>query len=73
VAEGAGERIVVEATVIEALPNAMYRVELGGARRRRVLAHVASAGILRLLPGDGVRVELTPYDEGRGRIVGRRT
>jgi translation initiation factor IF-1 len=61
---------VVEATVIEALPNAMYRVELGGARRRRVLA---SAGILRLLPGDGVRVELTPYDEGRGRIVGRRT
>jgi translation initiation factor IF-1 len=70
--EAAEKGIVVEGTVIEALPNALYRVELGGAPRRRVLAHVSSSAILRLLPGDAVVVELAPYDEGRGRIVERR-
>ncbi len=67
-----GRGIVVEGTVSEALPNAMYRVDLRGTPARRVLAHVASAVVLRLRPGDGVLVELASYDEGRGRIVGPR-
>ena len=66
------ERIEVEGVVIEALPNAVYRVELQREPRTRVLAHVASAGMLRVLPGDVVRVEIMPYDASRGRIVGRR-
>ncbi len=66
------DRIEVEGVVVEALPNAVYRVELQREPRASVLAHVASAGILRLLPGDVVRVEIMPYDSSRGRIVGRR-
>jgi translation initiation factor IF-1 len=63
---------VVEGTVSEALPNAMYRVELRGTPARHVLAHVSSQAVLRLLPGDAVLVELAAYDEGRGRIVEQR-
>jgi translation initiation factor IF-1 len=62
----------VTGTVVEPLPNAMFAVELenGG----RVLAHPAErlrVPLVRLLPGDRVRVELSPYDLSRGRIVER--
>lgn len=72
---GAGEEspLSVDARVIEALPNALFRVELLGERRGRATAHVAgSSGLLRLRPGDEVVVELLPYDMTRGRIVRRR-
>ena len=64
----------VAATVREALPNALFRVELENEARGHVLAHVSggSAALLRLLPGDAVVVELMPYDMTRGRIVRRR-
>lgn len=61
----------VGARVLEALPNAMYRVELEDGPRSRVTAHVAGAGLLRVLPGERVVVELMPYDGTRGRIVRR--
>ena len=63
--------IEVEATVIETLPNALYRVELADDARTRVAAHVGSPALLRLLPGDRVVVALLPFDMGRGRIVRR--
>jgi translation initiation factor IF-1 len=63
----------VNATVREALPNALYRVELENEGRGQALAHVSGgSSLLRLLPGDAVVVELMPYDRGRGRIVRRR-
>ena len=58
--------------IVEPLPNAMFAVELENGRR--VLAHVADRlrlPLTRLLPGDRVRVELSPYDLSRGRIVER--
>jgi len=64
--------IEVEGTVVEALPNAMFRVEL--ANGHRVLAHVSGKirmNFIRILPGDRVTVELSPYDLARGRIVYR--
>jgi translation initiation factor IF-1 len=70
--EDEAQAIEVEGRVIEALPNAMYRVELDGERRTHVLAHLASPALLRVLPGDGVVVALTSYDPTRGRIVRRR-
>ncbi len=71
--QGASEALVVDATVREELPNALYRVELGGDSRGSVVAHVAGeSSLLRLRPGDQVAVELAPYDAGRGRIVRRR-
>lgn len=56
--------------VIEALPNALFRVELEDLRR--VVAHVSARrnkDFLRLLPGDPVEVELSPLDPGRARVV----
>jgi translation initiation factor IF-1 len=63
-----------KATVREALPGALYRVEIEGEARGEVTAHVSGgpASLLRLLPGDAVVVELMPYDMTRGRIVRRR-
>jgi len=64
--------IEVEGTVVEALPNAMFRVEL--ANGHRVLAHVCGKmrmHFIRILPGDKVKVELSPYDVNRGRITFR--
>ncbi len=64
--------IEVEGTVIEALPNAMFRVEL--ANGYKVLAHVSGKirmNYIRILPGDRVSIELSPYDLTRGRIVYR--
>ncbi|MBI4298378.1 MAG: translation initiation factor IF-1 [Chloroflexi bacterium] len=66
------EAIEVEATVLEALPNAMFRVEL--SNNHRVLAHVSGKirlHFIRVLPGDKVLVELSPYDLARGRITYR--
>lgn len=70
-----GRRIVsttAEGTVIEALPNAMFKVEL--ADGRKVVAHVGGAlrlNVIRILPGQQVTLELSPYDPTRGRIVRR--
>ncbi len=64
--------VQVEGTVIEPLPNAMFRVELENGHK--VLAHVAGKmrmNWIRILPGDKVTVELSPYDLTRGRIVYR--
>ncbi len=70
---GARETLEVDATVREALPNALFRVELATEKRASVTAHVAGEStLLRLRPGDEVVVEIAPYDAGRGRIVRRR-
>lgn len=64
--------IEVEGTVIEPLPNAMFKVEL--ANGHQVLAHVSGKirmNFIRILPGDRVTVELSPYDLSRGRITYR--
>lgn len=66
------DAIEVEGTVIEPLPNAMFTVELENGHR--VLAHVSGKirmNFIRILPGDRVTVELSPYDLTRGRIVYR--
>ena len=62
----------MEGTVIEPLPNAMFRVELDNGHK--VLAHISGKmrmHYIRILPGDKVQVELTPYDLERGRITSR--
>ena len=67
-----GEAIEVTGTVLESLPNAMFRVELDNGHR--VLAHVSGKmrmNFIRILPGDRVKVELSPYDLTRGRITYR--
>lgn len=64
--------IQVEGTVIEPLPNAMFRVELDNGHK--VLAHISGKmrkHFIRILPGDKVSVELSPYDLSRGRITYR--
>ncbi|MDD5669152.1 MAG: translation initiation factor IF-1 [Candidatus Omnitrophica bacterium] len=64
--------IETEGKVIEALPNAMFRVELDNGHV--VLAHVSGKmrmNFIRILPGDRVKLELTPYDLTRGRITFR--
>jgi translation initiation factor IF-1 len=66
------EVITVEGTVVETLPNAMFRVELDNGHR--ILAHISGKmrmHFIKILPGDKVSVELSPYDLTRGRIVYR--
>ncbi len=66
------EAIVVEGTVLEPLPNAMFRVELENGHR--VLAHISGKmrmHFIKILPGDKVTIELSPYDLTRGRITYR--
>ena len=66
------ESIEVEGRVIEPLPNAMFRVELENGHK--VLAHVSGKmrmHFIKILPGDRVTVELSPYDLTRGRIIYR--
>jgi len=66
------EAIQVEGTIIEPLPNAMFRVELENGHR--VLAHISGKmrmHFIKILPGDQVTVELSPYDLTRGRITFR--
>ena len=66
------DAIEVEGTVVEPLPNAMFRVALDNGHR--VLAHISGKmrkHFIRILPGDRVLVELSPYDLTRGRIIYR--
>jgi len=66
------DAIEIEGKVIEPLPNAMFRVELENGHR--ILAHVSGKirmNFIRILPGDRVLVELSPYDLTRGRILYR--
>lgn len=69
---GKTDAIRVQAKVVEALPNATFRVELDNGHK--VLAHVSGRmrmNFIRILPGDIVTVEMSPYDLTRGRIIQR--
>lgn len=64
--------VVLEGTILEALPNAMFKVQLETGHE--VLAHVSGKmrmHFIKILPGDKVKVELSPYDLSRGRIIFR--
>lgn len=66
------DAIEVEGTIVEALPNAMFQVELENGHV--ILAHISGKirmNFIKILPGDKVTVELTPYDLNRGRITYR--
>lgn len=66
------EKIEVDAIILEALPNAMFRVEMDGGHK--ILAHISGKmrmHYIKILPGDKVKVELSPYDLTRGRITYR--
>lgn len=66
------EAIEVEGTIIEPLPNAMFRVELDNGHK--VLAHISGKmrmHFIKILPGDRVTIELSPYDLNRGRVTFR--
>jgi len=69
------DAIILEAVVVKALPNAMFLVEAElGSNKHEVLAHVSGKmrkHFIRILPGDRVTVELSPYDLKRGRIIYR--
>jgi len=67
------DAIKVDATVLEALPNAVFRVALENGHE--ILAHVSGKmrmNFIRILPGDQVSIELSPYDLSRGRIILRK-
>ncbi|QCX33860.1 translation initiation factor IF-1 [Caloramator sp. E03] len=64
--------IELQGTVIEALPNAMFQVELENGHK--ILAHISGKlrmNFIKILPGDKVTVEISPYDLSRGRIIWR--
>ena len=66
------DKIEVEGSILEALPNAMFRVEISPGKT--VLAHISGKmrmHYIKILPGDKVKIELSPYDLTRGRIVYR--
>ncbi len=66
------DKIEVEGIILEALPNAMFRVEIDGGHK--ILAHISGKmrmHYIKILPGDKVRVEMSPYDLTRGRITYR--
>ena len=66
------EVLEMEGTVIEALPNAMFQIELSNGHQ--ILGHISGKlrmNFIRILPGDKVKVELSPYDLTRGRITWR--
>lgn len=66
------DMIEVEGTVVEALPNAVFQVELENGHK--ILAHISGklrTNFIRILPGDKVTVEISPYDLNRGRITWR--
>ncbi len=65
--------IEAEGTILEALPNAMFKVELDNGHK--VLAHISGKmrmHYIKILPGDKVKVEISPYDLSRGRIIFRK-
>jgi translation initiation factor IF-1 len=69
---GKEDKIEVEGNILEALPNAMFRVEIAGGKV--ILAHISGKmrmHYIKILPGDKVRLELSPYDLSRGRITFR--
>lgn len=72
----ASNNIVVDGIVRESLPNAMFRVEVElGGRKHEVLAHVSGKmrmHFIKILPGDSVTLEISPYDLNRGRITVRK-
>ena len=64
--------IEIEGTILESMPNAMFRVELENGHE--ILAHISGKirkNFIRILPGDKVKVEMTPYDLSKGRIIWR--
>ena len=66
------DMIEVEGTIIEALPNAMFRVEIPGGHK--VMAHISGKlrmNYIKILPGDKVTLQMSPYDLTRGRITWR--
>ena len=66
------DMIELEGTVVEAMPNAMFKVEIQGGHQ--ILAHISGKlrmNFIRILPGDKVTVEMSPYDLTRGRIIWR--
>lgn len=68
------DAIEVEGTVVEALPDAKFRVALDGGESRLVLAYLSGKvklNFVRIVPGDRVRLELSPYDLSQGRITWR--
>ena len=68
----ANDVIELEGTILEAMPNAMFRVKL--ENDHEILAHISGKirkNFIRILPGDKVKVEMTPYDLSRGRITFR--
>lgn len=67
-----GDHIEMEGSVLETLPNAMFRVELENGHK--ILAHISGKmrmNFIRILPGDRVTVEISPYDLSKGRIIYR--
>ncbi len=68
------EQIVTEGTVTQVLPGTMFRVDLAGEGQRNVLAHISGKmrkHFIRIVPGDKVEVELSPYDLTKARIIFR--
>ena len=66
------DMIELEGVVVEAMPNAMFKVEIQGGHT--ILAHISGKlrmNYIRILPGDKVKVEMSPYDLSKGRITGR--
>ncbi|MBO4674931.1 MAG: translation initiation factor IF-1 [Elusimicrobiaceae bacterium] len=66
------DKIEIEGKVLEALPNAMFRIEIAGGKE--ILGHISGkmrVHHIRILPGDKVKLELSPYDLTRGRITYR--
>ena len=66
------DMIELEGTVVEAMPNAMFKVEIQGGHQ--ILAHISGnlrMNFIRILPGDKVTVEMSPYDLSKGRITWR--
>ncbi|MBQ1187388.1 MAG: translation initiation factor IF-1 [Clostridia bacterium] len=66
------DMIELEGTVVEALPNAMFKVQIDGGHI--ILAHISGKlrmNFIRILPGDSVKVEMSPYDLTKGRITWR--
>ena len=66
------DMIELEGTVVEAMPNAMFKVEIQGGHQ--ILAHISGKlrmNFIRILPGDKVTVEMSPYDLTKGRITWR--
>lgn len=68
------DKFTIEGVVTDAMPNAMFRVELANDQKTKILAYVSGKmrkHYIRILPGDAVTVEMNPYDLTKGRIVYR--